>query len=311
MSEYDPSIDGPSQIGQYEVTGRLGRGSFGVVYKGRDPYLKRDVAIKVCTVEDEHLRQRFYREAEIAGKLEHDHVVAVHAFGFEDEAPYLVQEFLEGQDLSHLIKQRVAWSGQRKLDILAQTAAALAYAHEQGVIHRDVKPANVRVMAVDPEVKIKLMDFGIAKLAHDESQLTQKGVTMGTASYLPPEQVKGGDVDHRGDIFSFGVMAYELFTMERPFRGQTLSALVYQILYKAPKKLEDVWPGCPPELSQWVHKCLQKDPAARFADFQAFWRRWRRSARAPPSASGPVFRRCGFPRTRKLERAARSGRRPK
>lgn len=269
VNELDPSGGDPTQIGQYEVTGRIGRGSFGVVFRGRDPYLKRDVAIKLCTVDDEKLRQRFHREAEIAGRLEHDHVVAVHAFGFHDEqAPYLVQEFLEGEDLSHLIEQRVAWTGRRKLDILAQVAEALAYAHEQGVIHRDVKPANVRVLAVEPEARIKLMDFGIAKLAHDESQLTQKGVTMGTASYLPPEQVKGGEVDHRGDIFSFGVLAYELFSLERPFRGQTLSALVYQILYKSPTALEDLWPGCPRDLSQIVHRCLQKDPNDRYGEFR-------------------------------------------
>ncbi len=252
------------KIGKYEVTQKLGQGSFGVVYKGRDAYLKRDVAIKICSVEDEGLRKRFFREAEIAGKLVHENIVTVHEFGFEGDIPYLVQEVLSGEDLSPMVKRRAPLASATRIEYLLQVAKGLAYAHSEGVIHRDIKPANIRVLE---DGRVKIMDFGIAKLASAETQLTQKGVTMGTASYLPPEQVRGSDLDHRADIFSFGVLAYELLTYERPFRGSTLSALVYQILYKVPQPMTDVWAECPEPLSDLIARCLDKKPEQRFNSF--------------------------------------------
>ncbi len=252
------------QIGKYKVTGKLGQGSFGVVYRGRDAYIKRDVAIKVCSVEDEGLRKRFFREAEISGKLVHKNIVTVYEFGFEGGIPYLVQEMLSGEDLSRMIKRRDPIVPAVKLDYLLQVANGLGYAHTEGVIHRDIKPGNIRGLE---DGRIKIMDFGIAKLASAETQLTQKGVTMGTASYLPPEQVRGAALDHRADIFSFGVLAYELLTYERPFRGNTLSALIYQILYKIPRSMSDAWSDCPAQLSELVGKCLEKKPERRFSSF--------------------------------------------
>ncbi len=252
------------KIGKYKITGKLGQGSFGVVYQGRDAYLKRDVAIKVCSVEDEGLRKRFFREAEISGKLEHKHIVTVYEFGFEGDIPYLVQEMLSGEDLSRIVKRRDPVAPGGKLEILLEVANGLGYAHTEGVIHRDIKPGNIRVLE---DGRIKIMDFGIAKLASAETQLTQKGVTMGTASYLPPEQVRGAELDRRADIFSFGVLAYELLTFERPFRGNTLSALIYQILYKVPRPMSDVWPECPAALSDLIAKCLEKKPGRRHGSF--------------------------------------------
>ncbi|MEM8932116.1 MAG: serine/threonine-protein kinase [Acidobacteriota bacterium] len=256
----------PDQLGNYKILGKLGRGSFGTVYRGHDPGLGREVAIKVCSVADQALRQRFTREAEISGRLQHANIVGVYAFAEHDGIPFLVQEMLAGEDLRSIVKRREAWSLERRLDTLLQIAEGLAYAHGQGVVHRDVKPANIRIL---PDGRVKIMDFGIAKLANDESQLTQKGVTMGTASYLPPEQVRGGDVDQRADLFSFGVLAYELLTFERPFHGKTISALVYQILYKAPRPLDETWPACPPELAELVGRCLEKDADDRFSDMDA------------------------------------------
>ncbi len=252
------------KIGKYKIAGKLGQGSFGVVYQGRDAYLKRDVAIKVCSVEDEGLRKRFFREAEISGKLVHKNIVTVYEFGFESEIPYLVQEMLSGEDLSRIVKRRDPLAPTAKLDYLLQVANGLGYAHTEGVIHRDIKPGNIRVLE---DGMIKIMDFGIAKLASAETQLTQKGVTMGTASYLPPEQVRGAELDRRADIFSFGVLAYELMTFERPFRGNTLSALIYQILYKVPGPMTDVWPECPAPLSDLIAKCLEKKPERRHSSF--------------------------------------------
>ena len=252
------------RVGKYRVTGKLGQGSFGVVYKGRDAYLKRDVAIKVCSVEDEGLRKRFFREAEISGRLVHKNIVTVYEFGFQGDVPYLVQEMLSGEDLSRIVKRREAITSAVKLDYLQQVANGLGYAHTEGVIHRDIKPGNIRVLE---DGRIKIMDFGIAKLASAETQLTQKGVTMGTASYLPPEQVRGAELDHRADIFSFAVLAYELLTFERPFKGNTLSALIYQILYKVPSPMSEIWPECPAPLSDLIAKCLEKKPERRFGSF--------------------------------------------
>ena len=285
------------EIGKYKITAKLGQGSFGVVYQGRDAYLKRDVAIKVCSVEDSGLRQRFFREAEISGKLVHKNIVTVYEFGFEGEIPYLVQEMLSGEDLSPIVKRRAPLLPADKLDYLLQIATGLGYAHTQGVIHRDIKPGNVRVLE---EGKVKIMDFGIAKLASAETQLTQKGVTMGTASYLPPEQVRGGELDHRADIFSFGVLAYELLTYQRPFRGNTLSALVYQILYKVPQSMEEAWPESPGPLARVIAKCLEKKPERRYESFgelipeltairdEITTGKWPALSAAPASLPGPV-----------------------
>lgn len=260
----DSTVTEPKRIGKYDVTGTLGEGSFGVVYQGFDPFIKRRLAIKICTVEDHDLRRRFYREAEIAGRLQHKNIVTVFAFGTDGDRPYLVQELLDGEDLDKVIRRRDSLEHSHRLQILFQVARALDYAHRNGVVHRDVKPGNVRLLA---DGRVKLMDFGIAKLAGAQTQLTREGVTLGTASYLPPEQVRAEPLDHRADIFSFGVLAYELMAYERPFRGNTLSALVYQILYKVPVPLGTVWQACPSVLSDLVARCMAKKPEDRWGDF--------------------------------------------
>ncbi|MEE8522610.1 MAG: serine/threonine-protein kinase, partial [Thermoanaerobaculia bacterium] len=194
---------------------------------------------------------------------QHRNIVTVFAFGFEEEAPYLVQEYLTGRDLRHVISDREELSVADKVDALRQIAAGLGHAHAEGVIHRDIKPANVRLLE---DGTIKIMDFGIAKLAGAETQLTQAGTTMGTATYLSPEQVRGGGIDPRTDIFSLGVLAYELLTYRRPFQGNTLSALIYQILYKPPMSISRVWSDCPESLARVVERCLEKDPDLRYRD---------------------------------------------
>ena len=252
------------KIGKYDVLEKIGVGGFGVVYKGRDPFIKRFVAIKTCGTEDEQIRQRFFREAEIAGNLQHRNVTTVYDFGFHGDVPYLVQEFLSGEDLDHYVKRKAYLSTEQKLDILLQVAAGLEYAHACGVIHRDIKPANVRLLEGG---RVKIMDFGIAKLANEQSQLTRTGTTLGTAAYLAPEQIHGGAIDGRVDVFSYGVLAYELLTYKRPFEAQTISSLFYQILSVEPVPLEMVWGECPPKLAALVGRCLHKDAAERFATF--------------------------------------------
>ncbi len=214
-------------LDKYQVLEKIGVGGFGVVYKAYDPFIKRHVAIKTCTSEETETRERFMREAEIAGNLHHRNIVTVYDFGFKDGVPYLVQEYLSGEDLDRKIKRREFLSLPEKLLYLVQIARGLQYAHSRGVVHRDIKPANIRILEDDTA---KIMDFGIAKLAQHQEALTQAGITLGTAAYLAPEQIRGGAFDARTDLFSFGVLAYELFALERPFQGAEISAVFYKIL---------------------------------------------------------------------------------
>lgn len=255
----------PSTIGKYEVLERVGKGGFGVVYKGRDPFIKRLVAVKVCTSTDETLKRRFLREAEIAGNLHHRNIVTVFEFGYDDHAgPFLAQEFLSGEDLEVKIRQAAPIGHDVRLGYLLQIARALEYAHKKGILHRDVKPSNVRVLEDD---RIKILDFGIAKLSGAETQLTRSGRVMGTAGYLSPEQIKGEPVDARSDVFSFGVLAYELLTYVHPFPGTTISELLHQVVRTEPRPLAAVWPECPPQVAAMVTRCLEKDPEQRHPGF--------------------------------------------
>ncbi|HVS04375.1 MAG TPA: serine/threonine-protein kinase, partial [Thermoanaerobaculia bacterium] len=269
-------------IGKFEVVEKIGEGGFGVIYKGLDPVIKRHVAIKCCTSDDQEVRDRFFHEARIAGNLHHRNVVTVYDFGLEDGVPYLVQEYLSGEDLDRKIKRKEYIPFPEKLLCLMQIARGLEYAHSQGVIHRDVKPANVRILE---DGTAKLMDFGIAKLANQETGLTQTGMTLGTAAYLAPEQIRGEPVDRRTDIFSYGVMAYELLSYQRPFAGQHISTVLYQILNERPVPLRERFPECPERLEGLVARCLEKDPKRRYPSCAELLRdldamlRERRSAR--------------------------------
>ncbi|GMU64665.1 MAG: hypothetical protein AMXMBFR36_09390 [Acidobacteriota bacterium] len=255
------------QLGKYEILGRIGEGGFGTVWKGRDPFLKRTVAIKTCTSENDELRKRFLREAEIAGGLHHVNVTLVHDFGYHDGVPFLVQEFLSGEDLSSIIRRKDGVPQGTKLSWLVDVARGLEYAHGKGVVHRDVKPANVRI--IDGGTA-KVMDFGIAKLAEmNTNQLTKTGTAMGTIGYMAPEQVNGQPVDHRADIFAYGVMAYELLTYERPFEADTMSRVFYRILHEEPKPISDLIPLFPADLERVVLRCLAKDPHHRYGSFRA------------------------------------------
>ncbi|MCG8461649.1 MAG: serine/threonine protein kinase, partial [Holophagales bacterium] len=256
-------------------------------------------AIKTCSSHSEEIRSRFFKEAEIAGNLHHRNITTVYDFGVERELPFLIQEYLSGEDLDVKIKRRDFLPYAEKLLYLIQIARGLAYAHDKGVIHRDIKPANVRILE---DGTAKIMDFGIAKLAQEQTGLTQTGMTLGTAAYLSPEQVRGDSVDSRSDVFSFGVLAYELLTFERPFQGEQISAVLYQLLHTEPKPVGEVWPAAPVEMSRLVSRCLSKDPGqrpahgtdllARLEEVQTSGRE--RSgiygARAPTDADAPTVR---------------------
>jgi serine/threonine-protein kinase len=248
-------------IGKYQIVEKIGVGGFGVVFKAIDPFIKRNVAIKTCTAEDAETRERFVREAEIGGNLQHRNIVTIFEFGYHEQVPYLVQEYLSGEDLDRKIKRKDFLTIPEKILYLVQIARGLAYAHGRGIVHRDVKPANIRILEDDTA---KIMDFGIAKLAQQQSTLTQVGMTLGTAAYLAPEQIRGEPIDQRTDIFSFGVLAYELLTYDRPFQDAQISTVFYKILNTQPPPVRSREATCPPELERIIERCLAKRREDRY-----------------------------------------------
>jgi serine/threonine protein kinase len=248
-------------IGCYEIRERIGAGGFASVFRAWDATGNREVAIKACTLGPE-MHERFFREAELAGRLHHPNITEVYESGMEGDTPYIVQELLGGEDLSALIARREPNTLSEKIRILQGVAEALDHAHRAGVIHRDVKPSNVRVLE---DGSIKLMDFGIAKALGASSNLTKSGVAVGSIGYMSPEQVSGDPVDERSDIFCLGVLAYELLSFQPPFKSDNLFRLLEMIVKEEPDPLIDVAPDVPTELAAAVVRAMQKDPADRYA----------------------------------------------
>lgn len=255
------------KIGKYEVSEQIGVGGFGAVYRGRDPFIKRTVAIKTCQVNDEEIKHRFFREAELAGNLHHRNITTIYDFGVENGIPYIVQEFLTGEDLDKVIKRGEPIPVTRKLEILMAIADGLGYAHNASIVHRDVKPANIRVLE---DGTVKVMDFGIAKSMQTESNLTQTGITLGTSAYLAPEQIRGEAIDRRTDVFAMGVLSYELLTYRKPFRGEHLSTVLYKILNETPEPIETLAQDVPRGLATAVNGAMAKVPAERYPTMEAF-----------------------------------------
>jgi serine/threonine protein kinase len=257
----------PQRIGKYEVIAQIAAGGFGVIFKGWDPFIKRPVAIKMCNTPDEEVRERFYREAQFVGNLVHRNITLVFDFGLQDEIPYIVQEFLSGYDLDELLQTGIPTPPELTAAILVQTADGLDFAHQKGIVHRDIKPSNLRVLE---DGTVKIMDFGIAKSLEGGTRLTQTGIALGTAGYLAPEQIQGAEIDARTDIFSLGVVTYELMTGNRPFSGTSLSNVLYNILNRDPEPPRLVDPSCHPGLEAIVDRCMRKDPAERFQNVGEF-----------------------------------------
>ena len=209
----------PDKIGRYQILERVGRGGMGVLYRGFDPILDREVAVKVMLADfsedTEQMRPRFYREAKAVAKLQHRNIVTIFEFAEENNQPHIVMEFLRGLPLNARMEQNPPLTLDDKLDIVAQLCSGLGYAHTQGVVHRDVKPANVFILE---DGTVKLLDFGIAKLA--TSTLTRQGDVVGSAPYMSPEQIAGTqDLDGRSDVWSTGVLLFELLAGRKPFDG--------------------------------------------------------------------------------------------
>ena len=254
-------MDTPEKIGKYEVNARIAAGGFGVIFKAWDPFIKRTVAIKMCSTPDEEVRKRFQQEAQFVGNLVHRNITLVFDYGVQDEVPYIVQEFLTGYDLDELLKAGVVGDEHAIASILIQVCEGLDFAHHRGIVHRDIKPSNIRVLE---DGTVKIMDFGIAKSLEAGSNLTQTGIALGTAGYLAPEQIQGKSVDSRTDVFALGIVAYELITGLRPFEGKSLSNVLYKILNEEPPPPRDVPPGCSEILDALVRRCMAKEPSERY-----------------------------------------------
>jgi serine/threonine-protein kinase len=286
----------PAQLGRYALQSEIGRGAMGIVYKALDSVLERPVAVKTVniTLEREHAEkyeQRFYREARAAGGLNHPNIVTIHDVGKAGDVVYMAMEYIEGVELRSLIGEGRPLRAPQALSIAAQVGEALAYAHQRGVVHRDIKPANIMVVANGP---VKITDFGIARM-RGTGELTQTGMLLGSPKYMSPEQVIGKRADHRSDIFSLGVILYEMLCGTAPFNGENVTALMYQIVNFVPPAPSSVNDAVPPMLDLIVAKMLAKPLEERYQDAADVARDLRECERqlagapgaAPPSRAAP------------------------
>ena len=254
------------KLGRYEIVSEIGKGAMGTVYKAVDPMLERTVALKTIGVaaNDPDLAEyeaRFHLEAKAVGALNHPNIVTVYDVGNSGGMPYLAMEYIEGRELAALTREGRPLPVQQALDIAVQVAEGLAYAHAHGVIHRDIKPANV-LLAADGTAKIA--DFGIARMRSADAKAETNHV-HGSPRYMSPEQVLGRRADHRSDIFSFGVMFYEMLVGTPPFAGADLNAILFQIVNLVPPAPSTVVQGTPTMLDFIVAKALTKSPEERYA----------------------------------------------
>jgi serine/threonine protein kinase/ketosteroid isomerase-like protein len=251
----------PEKIGTFEVIRQIGSGGMGAVYLGRDPELDRQVAIKVIReeVHEQEVLDRFFREARAAAALRHANIITVFASGQQDHKPYIAMEYIEGESFADIIKQRRNLPLAEKISYLEQLCAGLAFAHKAGIVHRDVKPANIMI---DREGVVRILDFGIARI--EGSAMTQDGTMMGSLNYMSPEQMLGKPVDQRSDIFSVGSVAYELLCYQQAFKGNLNDGLLHRLPHEDPPLLKEIYPALPLAIEQVVMRALEKDPGRRY-----------------------------------------------
>ncbi|MCH7676754.1 protein kinase [candidate division KSB1 bacterium] len=253
------------KIGKYEIRATIGEGGMGIVYKAFDPFLKRDVAIKVISetlFAKGEVKERFLREAQSAAKLSHENITTVYDLGESRRKPYIVLEYLTGKDLRSIIHNREPIKLSQKLNYIKQICKGLEYSHGKNLIHRDIKPENIRVLE---DGKVKIMDFGLAR--PEASTMTQTGAVIGTPHYMSPEQIKGKKVDKQSDIFSFGVLFYEFLTYKKPFEGDNNITLLFKIVNDEPERLSLKEDELVNDLQAIISKCLAKDAQARYESF--------------------------------------------
>ena len=262
----------PPTLGRYKILKELGRGAMGLVYLGKDPTIQRFVAIKTMRldqIDDEdklqEVKSRFFREAESAGRLSHPNIVTIYDAGEQDELGYIAMELIQGTSLKERARKPNLMPLTELVPILAAVADALDYAHQQGVIHRDIKPANIMITE---DRLVKVMDFGIAKMA--SSSKTQTDMVLGTPTYMSPEQIAGKKVDGRSDVFSLGIVLFELLTGQPPFTADNISALLFAITHHPHPELHNLRPDLPPMFQEILNRALQKELPRRYRRAEEF-----------------------------------------
>jgi len=263
----------PERLGRYELIHEIGKGAMGVVYRGRDPRINREVAIKAIPLADEfdpadleQARVRFFREAEMAGRLSHPHIVTIYDAGEDRGTAYIAMELLRGQHLVEYTGAAGLLPTAVGIEIVARLADALHYAHQNQVVHRDIKPANIMFDA--PSGELKITDFGIARLT--DSGRTRTGVVLGTPSFMSPEQLQGRPVTGRSDLFSLAVSLYQLLTGQLPFRGDSMPGLMMKIVQEPHPRICAINPALPPALDPFFDRALAKNPAERYDSGASF-----------------------------------------
>jgi serine/threonine protein kinase len=258
------------KLGRYEIVRELGKGAMGIVYLAKDPLIGRLVALKTIRpsahADDEDTKEfqaRFVREAQAAGILNHPSIVTVHDIGVDDPTgvSFIAMEYVEGQNLKEVLSAGRPLSFEQAADIIAQVAEGLDFAHAKGIVHRDVKPANIILLEGN---RAKITDFGIAKITSGAANLTTTGQFLGTPNYMAPEQIKGTPVDGRSDIFSLGICLYECLTHRKPFGGDSLTSISYKIVHEPFPPLQEANPTIPDGFADVVGHCLAKDPVKRY-----------------------------------------------
>jgi diguanylate cyclase (GGDEF)-like protein len=254
-----------SHLGRYEITGELGRGAMGIVYKAYDPLIERTVAIKTIKLralseaERAEYETRFYQEAKAAGRLNHPNIVTIHDLGESGDVAYIAMELMEGRDLQEMLHGHTRLLVTDALNIAIQVATGLYYAHQRGVVHGDIKPSNIMVLG---DNLVKIADFGIARMVSHEAK--QDEAIFGTPSFMSPEQIQGKPIDARSDIFSLGVVLYDMLSARVPFPAEGTAKLKEQLATLEPERPSALNPSIPVELDAIIHKCLAKDPDARY-----------------------------------------------
>ena len=258
------------KIGRYKILGELGRGAMGIVYKADDPNLDRHVALKTILLQEDsagraEYQKRFMLEAKAAGKLNHPSIVTTFDYGEHDGLAYLAMELLEGTDLRSRL-QKEAIPAAEAVEIARQVAEGLAYAHARGIVHRDIKPGNIML---NGDGQAKIMDFGLARMRMADHK-TSTGMVLGTPRYMSPEQISGQPVDQRSDLFSLGIVLYEMLTGTRLFAGENIEQVQHLIVETEHVPPTRQVPGLPPMVDFVVARALKKDPAVRYQDAREF-----------------------------------------
>jgi tRNA A-37 threonylcarbamoyl transferase component Bud32/tetratricopeptide (TPR) repeat protein len=254
------------KIGKYKITGELGKGAMGIVYKALDPDINREVAVKLIRFdqvsedsEKDEAHKRFIREAQSAGNLDHPNIITIYEVGRENNQTFIVMQYVDGESLKQAISSGKRYSAAEVVDLMTCLCDALEFAHQNKIIHRDIKPGNI---LLDKKGRPYLVDFGVARM--EMSTMTQSGTIVGTPSYMSPEQIQGIRVDARADIFSLGVIIYEMLIGKRPFEGDHITTIVYKIMNEEPTNIRDMKRDLPEGFEHIIQKALAKDPNKRY-----------------------------------------------